>query len=60
MRSWSRRHLMEKESSRAGATLMKTKNAEVGAMFIKRRAPEPKLCHFYDGFATLLLVRDLH
>jgi len=25
-------------------------------MFMKRRAPEPKLCHFYDGSATLVIM----
>jgi len=34
---------MEKESSGAGATLMKTKSSGAGAMFMKRRAPEPEL-----------------
>jgi len=44
---------MKKESS--GATLMKNKSsgAGVGAMFIKRRAPEPELCHLSDGSASL-------
>jgi len=31
---------MKKESSGAGATLMKTKSSGGGAMFMKRRAPE--------------------
>jgi len=34
---------MKKESSGAGATLMKTKSSGAGAMFMKRRAPEPEL-----------------
>jgi len=33
---------------------MKTKISGAGAMFMKRRAQEPKLCKFYDGFAALL------
>jgi len=41
----------KKESS--GATLMKTKSSGVGAMFMKRRAPEPELCHLSDGSAAL-------
>jgi len=32
---------------------MKTRSSGVGAMFMKRRAPEPELCHFYDSFASL-------
>jgi len=32
---------------------MKIKSSGAGAMFMKRRAPEPELCHFYDGFAAL-------
>jgi len=31
---------------------MKTNSSGAGAMFVKRRAPEPELCHFYDGFAV--------
>jgi len=31
---------MKKESSGAGATLMKTKNSGAGAMFMKRRAAD--------------------
>jgi len=50
-RSWIWSH--EKESSGDGATLMKTKSSGAGAMFMKRRAPEPELCHFYDGSAAL-------
>jgi len=30
---------------------MKTNSSGAGAMFVKR-APEPELCHFYDGFAV--------
>jgi len=46
---------MKKVSSGARATLMKTKSFGdgVGAMFMKRKAPEPELCHFYDGCAAL-------
>jgi len=43
---------MKKESSGAGATLMKTKSSRAGAMFMKRAA-EPELRHFYDGSAAL-------
>jgi len=31
----------------------KSKSSGAGAMFMKRRAREPELCHFYDGFAAL-------
>jgi len=31
---------------------MKTKSSGAGAMFMKKRAPEPELCHFYDGFRS--------
>jgi len=43
---------MKKESSRAGAALMKTRSsgAGAGAMFMKRRAPEPELWHFLRRF----------
>jgi len=46
---------MKKESSGAGAraTLMKTKSSGAGATFMKRRAADPELCHFYDGSAAL-------
>jgi len=46
---------MKKESSgaRARATLIKAKSSGAGAMFMKRRAPEPELCHFYDGSAAV-------
>jgi len=46
---------MKKESSGSGseATLMKTKSSGAGAMFMKRRASELELCHFYDGSVTL-------
>jgi len=43
---------MKKESSRAGATLVKSKSSGAGAMFMKL-TPEPELCHFYDGSAAL-------
>jgi len=39
---------MKKESFGAGATLMKTKSSEAGAIFMKR-SPDPELCHFYVG-----------
>jgi len=44
-----------KESSGAGATLMKTNSSGDVAGVMKRRAPEqePELCHFYDGSTTL-------
>ena len=32
---------------------MKTKSSGAGAAFMKRRAPEPEVCHFYDGSAAL-------
>jgi len=44
---------MKKESSGAGATLMKTKSSGSGAMFMRRRTAEPELRHFYDGSAVL-------
>jgi len=46
---------MKKESSGAGDTLMKTKNtgAGAGAMFIKRKTPEPELCHFCSSSTAL-------
>jgi len=44
---------MKKESSGAGAALMKDKSSGTGAIFMKRRAPEPALSHFYDGSAAL-------
>jgi len=49
---------MKKESSGAGATLMKTKTSEAraGAMFMKTRAPKLELCHFYDGSAALICI----
>ena len=37
---------------------MKTKSSGAGAMFMKRRALEPELYHFYDG-STALCVRRL-
>jgi len=33
---------------------MKTKSAGAGAMFMKRRVPEPELYHFYDGSTALV------
>jgi len=35
---------------------MKTKSSEAGAgaMFMKRRAPEPEQGHLHDGFSALL------
>jgi len=37
---------------------MKTKSsgAGAGAMFMKKRAPEPELCHVYDGSTALKKV----
>jgi len=32
---------------------MKTKRSGVGDMFMKRKAPEPELRHFYDDFTAL-------
>jgi len=32
---------------------MKIKSSGPGAMFMKIRAPEPELYHFYDGSAAL-------
>jgi len=40
----SRSHTYETKSTGAGA----------GAIFMKRRAPEPELHHFYDGSAYLV------
>ena len=34
---------------------MKTMNSGAGAMFMKKRALEPTLYHFYDGSAALRL-----
>jgi len=47
---------MKRESSGAGITVMKTKSsgAGTGAMFMKRRPPEPQQCHFYEGSAALV------
>jgi len=56
---------MKKESFGAGVTLMKTNStrAGVGAIFMKRKASEPKQCNFYDCSAaqlkTLKSVRAL-
>jgi len=49
---------MKKESSGAGATLMKTRTSEAraGAIFMKTSAPEPEMCHFYDGSAALIFI----
>jgi len=33
--------------------VLKRTEAEAGAMFMKRRAPETELCHFYDSSAAL-------
>jgi len=44
---------MKKESSGAGAALMKNKSSGARAIFMKKRAPEPELCNFYDGSAAL-------
>ena len=41
--------------SGAGATHMKTMSSGAGAMFMKKRAPGPKLYHFYDDSAALRL-----
>ena len=46
---------MKKESSRAGAALMKTRSSGAGAMFMKRRAPEPGCGIFYDGSTALII-----
>jgi len=32
---------------------MKTKSYGAGAMFMKRRASDPELYHFYDGVSAL-------
>jgi len=47
--------MCENEEAGTGVTLMKTKSsgAGSGATFIKRRAPEQELCHFYDGSTAL-------
>jgi len=37
---------------------MKTMSSGAGAMFMKKRTPEPELCHFYDGSAALRLEAD--
>jgi len=48
--------LLKKKASGVGVTLMKTKSSEAGAgaMFMKRRAPEPEQGHLHDGFSALL------
>jgi len=38
---------------------MKTMSSGAGAMFMKKRALEPKLYHFYDGSAALRLEADM-
>ena len=38
-----------------GAWAMKKESSGAGALFMKKRAPEPELCHFYDGSAALKL-----
>jgi len=43
---------MKKESSVSHT--MKTKSVGAGAIFMKRRALEPELCHFYYSSATLV------
>ena len=50
---------MKKESSGARATLTNTMSsgAVAGAMLVKRRAPEPELCHFHDGSTSLVVFR---
>jgi len=35
---------------------MKKESSEAGAIFMKRTDPE--LCHFYDGFAALVIRQD--
>jgi len=54
-RNLSKSGTVEKEL-RTGATRVKTKSsgAGVAVMFMKRRAPEPELCHFYDGTTALV------
>jgi len=32
---------------------MKNESSRAGAIFMKRRAGEPELCHFYDGSTAL-------
>jgi len=44
---------MKKESSGAGAAVMKTTSSGAGAMFMKRRALELDLCHFHNGSIAL-------
>ena len=40
----------------AGAVKNESSGAGAGAMFMKRRAPEPELRHFYNGSAALLVT----
>jgi len=35
---------------------MKNESSGAGAMFMNEKAPEAKLCHFYDGSAALTYV----
>jgi len=51
---------MKKESSTAGAILMKTKSSEAGAMFMNRRALEPELHPFHDCSAALVETTQYH
>jgi len=56
---------MKNESSGARTALKKTKSsrAGAGAMFMKRRAPEPELWHFYEDsapFGAALLQREVY
>jgi len=39
---------------------MKKESSGAGAMFMKRRALEPKLFHFYDGSAALIISETKH
>jgi len=39
---------------------MKKERSGAGAMFMKRRAPEPHLCYFYDGSAALKITQSPH
>jgi len=56
---------MKNESSGARTALKKTKSsgAGAGAMFMKRRAPEPELWHFtrtYEDSGAALLQREVY
>jgi len=48
---------MKKESS--GATLMKTMISGAGAMFMKRRAPQPELCHFFPQLHSPEIIHSV-